>query len=228
MSLNIINELHTHRTVFHRNMKKYYGTKEWKKIVLHYISRRGIQKGTHISVKTEFKKDGPLRYVNARRWRPIGAFQIKKRRLRTVSGRKPRMRPVRYIKVADIPNGEHNWVKYSRWLWEQKNGPIPEGKCIVHLDDDTLNDDIENYACLTTVEYLRYLESRFPARLILRKQRMSEALSMPDNRKRKVAKVQRHFFECTSCGYEEPQKFDRCPKCSSTVCEEVKLKARIA
>lgn len=36
----------------------------------------------------------------------------------------------------------------GRYVWEQEYGPVPEGHCIIHLDGDRKNCDIENLACI--------------------------------------------------------------------------------
>ena len=62
-----------------------------------------------------------------------------------------------YIRYRDIPitketGREHdvNWMMKTRYVWEQHNGPIPKGHCIVQLDGDTLNCNIENLRCVST------------------------------------------------------------------------------
>lgn len=44
------------------------------------------------------------------------------------------------IKIAE-PN---KWMMYSRYVWEQNNGPIPEHHKIIHINGDRLDDRIEN------------------------------------------------------------------------------------
>lgn len=46
---------------------------------------------------------------------------------------------VTYLKVAP-----GRWEAYARWLWRQLKGEIPEGMCVLHLDGNPLNDDIDN------------------------------------------------------------------------------------
>lgn len=48
----------------------------------------------------------------------------------------------------------NKWILYSRYLWEQHYGPIPEGMLIHHKDGDRLNDVIENYALKSRAEHL--------------------------------------------------------------------------
>jgi len=41
---------------------------------------------------------------------------------------------------------------YSRYLWEQHNGPIPKGLHVDHIDSDPHNNDISNLQLLTQAE----------------------------------------------------------------------------
>lgn len=48
-------------------------------------------------------------------------------------------------KVADVKNaGRKNWRQLHYLVWEEANGPIPEGKKIVFLDGDPENCALEN------------------------------------------------------------------------------------
>lgn len=51
-----------------------------------------------------------------------------------------------YVKVK--VDGVFKKIRYSRWLWEQEYGPIPEGYQIHHKDHNPLNDVIENLEAL--------------------------------------------------------------------------------
>lgn len=45
------------------------------------------------------------------------------------------------IKVSE---GKNQWLSLRRYVWEQVHGPIPEGMCIVPMDYDPHNTQIEN------------------------------------------------------------------------------------
>lgn len=47
------------------------------------------------------------------------------------------------VKVSDRPP---TWEMRSRLVWEQANGPIPDGYIVIHLDGEPTNDDIDNLA----------------------------------------------------------------------------------
>ena len=45
--------------------------------------------------------------------------------------------------------GKQHRQLLSRWLWEQANGPIPDGHEIHHRDHNPLNNDLDNLQCVT-------------------------------------------------------------------------------
>jgi len=61
---------------------------------------------------------------------------------------------VRFIKVAMDGPPQQRWKRYARHLWEQANGPIPEGMRVVHVDNDLLNDDLDNLELMTAADVL--------------------------------------------------------------------------
>ena len=46
-------------------------------------------------------------------------------------------------------NGKQVRQLAHRWIWEQANGPIPEGHEIHHRDHNALNNDLDNLMCVT-------------------------------------------------------------------------------
>lgn len=90
------------------------------------------RKGIHLSRKTEFQQGN-----FPGNGKPVGSVY-----LNSVG---------RYdVKVAH-PNV---WRRRSHVVWEQHNGPIPDGMLIHHIDHDTLNDDIRNLEMLSRAEHL--------------------------------------------------------------------------
>lgn len=52
-------------------------------------------------------------------------------------------------------DGSRKMQWYSRYLWEQHRGPIPDGMEVDHIDEDYLNDSIENYQLLTKADNIK-------------------------------------------------------------------------
>lgn len=58
-----------------------------------------------------------------------------------------------YIEIK-LP-GHKKWVLKHRWIWEQSNGPIPDGSQIHFIDGDRTNCDISNLEMITHAENAR-------------------------------------------------------------------------
>lgn len=43
---------------------------------------------------------------------------------------------------------EHRFVPKHRYLWEQANGPVPEGHCLKSVDGNRANSDPANWICI--------------------------------------------------------------------------------
>jgi hypothetical protein len=54
------------------------------------------------------------------------------------------------IKVAEPKSWKHKHV----WLWEQMNGPVPDGCCIIFSDSDKKNFEPNNLICVQRSELL--------------------------------------------------------------------------
>lgn len=215
----IARKFHTHLVVLKRNLVVYYGEELWERILQEYRDCKGFQKGTKIGEYYWYQK-GYLRGASARRWRPIGSTTIRKVRY---GPRRKKQKSRRYIKINDIPfkNYGTNWIFFARYLWEKNNGPIPKGMWIVHLDGNTLNDDLENLSCMKRGDYLRYLDRRFPKKLMQRRQRLSRAMKKRHQiRCDRVRVVQ--IRECASCSFVT--ELGRCPKCGSMSFEKIKVR----
>lgn len=55
----------------------------------------------------------------------------------------------KWIKIQE-PN---IWIEYAKYIWIQKNGKIPKGLLVHHVDRNSLNDGIENLSLLTRKEH---------------------------------------------------------------------------
>ena len=89
------------------------------------------KKGIHLSPATEFKKG--QKSINHL---PVGSRTERK-------DKNDKIR--RWIKV-DEPN---KWIEYAKFVWIKHNGEIPKGYLIHHINEDTLDDNIDNLALLT-------------------------------------------------------------------------------
>lgn len=93
---------------------------------------------------------------------------------KTVSIRRSKGYPYRYIKMSNS-----NWVLYHRYVWEQINGPVPEGYIVVFKDRNQENCTIENLELITLEENMsRNTIMRYPEelRMTLKLQKKLERL----------------------------------------------------
>ena len=92
-------------------------------------------KGIHLNPKTEFKKGR-----QSERKAPIG----------TIIKRNEKGKARNFIKVGD-PN---KWKYYYVYLWESKNGKVPNGYVIHHINKISDDDRLDNLVCLTRKEHI--------------------------------------------------------------------------
>ena len=104
-------------------------------------------KNLHLSPKTEFKK-GHLPDNH----KHVGMIVV-----RNVDGKQ-----FRWIKIAGLLNGRHKWIPYARYIWELKNGPVPKGFFVGHLDGDTMNDNTENHYLADRRKHLALMKQLNP------------------------------------------------------------------
>lgn len=52
-------------------------------------------------------------------------------------------------------DSKRGWQYRARLVWEQANGPIPKGQCILHIDGDKTNDSLDNLVLVTKEERLQ-------------------------------------------------------------------------
>lgn len=71
-----------------------------------------------------------------------------------------------YYCVKVKVDGVWKKVRYSRYIWELYNGPIPEGYDVHHIDHDKTNDDISNLTILPKCDHNSYhhLGRKYPNR----------------------------------------------------------------
>ena len=62
-----------------------------------------------------------------------------------------------WVKVDDqryVKKGV-NWIQKHRKIWQDHNGPIPDGHVVIFLDGDRKNFDINNLACISMADNAR-------------------------------------------------------------------------
>ena len=141
----------------HGNAKHHFqkGHKTWNK------NRKGI----HLSTATEFKKGHlPTNHKH------VGSIRIVTRE------RQGRINQYREIKVSGIMQGRHKWIPYARYLYEQKYGPIPKGQFPVHIDGDSMNDELDNLRIVDRKGHLALQMQRDPNMLKKCRRNASKAL----------------------------------------------------
>lgn len=94
------------------------------------------KKGIHLSPNSEWKKGQP-----GRNWLPVAAVTT-----RLDKNAAPRA----YRKIAE-PNV---WRENAIVVWEELNGPLPDGIVIHHRDKNSINDIPSNLQALTRAEHI--------------------------------------------------------------------------
>ncbi len=106
--------------------------------------------------------DGRSTAKHSRDSLPIGTIRVRLRSRPGRGGKGRRVYRTRYIKVNDGLSKSRQWQKYSRWWWEQNRGPVPDGHRVVHLDNDAMNDDPDNLACVQIADVAFLWHDRDP------------------------------------------------------------------
>lgn len=99
--------------------------------------KKGWQAGGR-SKETQFKKG----HKPSNTWRPVGAERISK------DG-------ILYRKVSDTGDKKTDWRAVHVLLWEERNGPLPDGMIVVFRDKNRKNFDIGNLEALTRSEHMK-------------------------------------------------------------------------
>lgn len=119
-----------------------------------------IKPGQHLSPSTQFKK-GNIPYTAGKTWDDFMSSESQERSRQNLfpKGHKPHnWDPVGTEKIKS--NG-YLWRKIAepdRWkqvhilLWEEKNGPLPEGMCVTFLDGNRMNLSLDNLMLISRAE----------------------------------------------------------------------------
>ena len=186
---------------------------------------------------------GHMRGAAARHWRPIGTITTRYGKpAKHLRGRKrkaglPRFRGKgrRWIKVADEGRPQDRWIAYARWLWLRHRGPIAKGLSVVHLDGDTLNDQLQNLVLASDRQRMQLQRRRDPEMEVRRSAASRQAAAQRHMRNRGVKELQRatgrrRLWECHACAYGVEQKTrpGQCPKCGGFSFEKLQTPATAA
>ena len=99
------------------------------------------KKGWHAggrSKETQFKKG----HKPSNTWRPVGAERVSKDDLL-------------YRKVSDTGVKNDDWKAVHVLVWEQENGPLPDGHIVIFKDKNRRNFDPDNLEAVTRAENMR-------------------------------------------------------------------------
>jgi len=189
-------------------------------------------KGIHLSPQSEFKKGGPLRGQAARLWRPIGVITIRhdqpfawqRRRRGPKGGLRGKLR--RWIKVRDDGPPRNRFIPYARYLWEKRNGTVPDGLLVVHKDGNQMHDVIDNLILLDRRRHMSRTCHNFPD-VMARAHKHAGTSRKRDAPARRLLRAQREgeaqAWHCPACGatYEQLAPPARCVKCSAASFERL-------
>jgi hypothetical protein len=190
-------------------------------------------KGTHFSPQSEFKTGGPLRGFAARLWRPIGTVTIRhdlpflwQKRRRGPKSTRGKAR--RWIKVKDDGRLQDRWVPYALYLWEKRNGPVPDGLIVVHKDGNQMHDVIDNLIIVNRRRHIFRTCHNKPDVMARAHKRAGESRKKNTPARRAIRGLvgpQRMTWHCPACGatYEQLAPPARCIKCSAASFERLTI-----
>ncbi|HUW31029.1 MAG TPA: HNH endonuclease, partial [Planctomycetota bacterium] len=120
-------------------------------------------------------------------------------------------------------------------LWLRHRGPIAKGLSVVHLDGDTMNDQLENLVLLDNRGRIDLQRRRDPTMELRRREACGRAATLRHQRTRGLkdlhrATGRRRQWDCHGCGYGVQQRTapDRCPKCGGFTFEKRQTPATAA
>ena len=62
-----------------------------------------------------------------------------------------------YIRIEEEDGIKH--YRYYKWLYEQHNGPIPDGYDVHHIDGNHYNNDLDNLQVVSRSEHMHLHKS---------------------------------------------------------------------
>ena len=246
-------EYHVGYIPIKRLIDKHIPADEWADICRRNYGRGGVKtqfrkghvpwtkgrKGLRLSPATEFKP-GCMRGAAARKYVAIGTITTRydkpPKRFRTGLGR-PRKTQAprkqrRYIKIADDGPTARRFMAYARYVYEQARGPVPEGHRVVHLDGDTMNDELSNLKAVPRhllPKLARLLNPGMEELRIRRRRLIKSRRTHIDKAARAELRESKRgikVIECINCSYRpgDGKAPDRCPKCGRYSFHEIEVR----
>ncbi|MCJ7778857.1 MAG: HNH endonuclease, partial [Sedimentisphaerales bacterium] len=110
----------------------------------------------------------------------------------------------RHIKVSGKAEGDHKWIPYARYVWEQEYGAIPKGKLIAHKNGDMFDDALDNLTLIERTELFDLMRRNNPKE----RQKAIRNLKKTCRIKRKDREVGRNFELELKRGKEKQRAVD--------------------
>ncbi len=119
-----------------------------------------IKPGQHLSPMTQFKK-GDIPYTAGKTWDEFMSRESQENSRRNLFPKGHRPYNWDPVGTEKIKSDGYLWRKIAepdRWkqvhilLWEEKNGPLPEGMCVTFLDGNRMNLSLDNLMLISRAE----------------------------------------------------------------------------
>lgn len=175
-------------------------------------------------------KAGEIRGASARKYRAVGTIVVRAGKLRSHYKCSRRRESSRWIKVRDAGPLQGRYIPYARYLWEQAHGPVPEGWFVVHANNRSMDDRMENLVLVDCRANGRRLWTRpeVQARRIEALRRALAQRRREGGAARQWSKGQKRrsrvIWECVVCGADAEAVMVRCPKCGSEAIVQTRIR----
>lgn len=80
----------------------------------------------------------------------------------TIRVRQTGKQRTRFIKVTNDGPKQDRWMAWARWWWLRNKGPVPDGKRVVYLDGNTMNNRPDNIGLATPGDVIFIAGERDP------------------------------------------------------------------
>ena len=163
-------------------------------------------------------------------YRAVGTIVVRAGKLRSHYKCSRRRESSRWIKVRDAGPLQGRYIPYARYLWEQAHGPVPEGWFVVHANNRSMDDRMENLVLVDCRANGRRLWTRpeVQARRIEALRRALAQRRREGGAARQWSKGQKRrsrvIWECVVCGADAEAVMVRCPKCGSEAIVQTRIR----